>query len=447
MARIVIAGLGAGGFAALLSARKTDRDAEIIVIDEKDYDLMHPCGIPYAVEGAIGSFSALKHDLSLPGMRVAQYRNYRAARLDVENKIVFADSIFSGEEEKVSYDRLIVATGSRALVPPVEGLRERIGKGAYTVSSPDEAERVRAAARANPDTFVIGAGAIGLELASALSDIGCRVIVVEMLDSLFPKSLDPDMAEILKQYLDEKKITFMMGSKVEAVRGVGKVEEVVVDGEEFPCGLLIIGAGVRPNLDLVGDCGIATTQMGIVTDERMAAGAAGVFAVGDCAQTFDVFFRKPCWIPLSSIAYRQGTVAGANAAGGDMKFGGVAGAFVSKVGEMEVAAVGLTTAAAKGAGFNPIFGKIKDLTRPDWYPNGREIHVKVIIDRETRRVLGAQAIGVIGAAWRINVVSAAICAGMTADQLSGIELAYCPPVSQTYDALTKAVDLAIRKIK
>lgn len=447
MARIVIVGLGAGGFAAILSARKTDRDAEIIVIDEKDYDLMHPCGIPYAVEGAIGSFSSLKHDLNLPGMRVAQYKNYRANRIDIENKIVFATSTFSGDEESVKYDRLIIATGARSVVPPVEGLRERIGKGAYTATSPDEAEHIRTAARANPEAFVIGAGAIGLELASALTDIGCRVTVVEMLETLFPKSLDPDMAAILRQYLEDKKITFRMGARLEAVGGEGKVEEVVIGGEKFACGLIVIGAGVKPNTDLVQNTAIETSQMGIVTDKRMQTSAPDVYAVGDCAQTFDIITKKPCWTPLSTIAYKQGTIAGTNAAGGNAEFEGVTGAFVSKVGEMEVASAGMTTATAKEAGFNTVFGKIKDMSRPDWYPNGREIHVKVIIEKDSRKVLGAQAIGVIGAAWRVNVVSAAISAGMTADQLSNIELAYCPPVSQTYDALTKAVDLAIRKIK
>jgi NADPH-dependent 2,4-dienoyl-CoA reductase/sulfur reductase-like enzyme len=179
----------------------------------------------------------------------------------------------------------------------------------------------------------------------------------------------------------------------------------------------------------------------------MATSAPDVYAVGDCAQTFDAFQKKPGWIPLSTIAYKQGSIAGANAAGGSVRFPGVIGAFVSKIGEMEVAAVGYSAASAEQAGYKPVFGKIKDLTRPEWYPSGRAINFKVVADRATRRVLGAQAVGVAGAAWRVNVVSAAIAAGMTIDQLGDVELAYCPPVSQTYDTITKAVDLAIRKMK
>jgi NADH oxidase (H2O2-forming) len=448
MARIVIIGLGAGGFAAILSARKTSRDAEVAVIDEKDYDLMHPCGIPYVVEGAIGDFTSLKHDVNLPGMRVAHYKNYRASGIDVGNKTVIATNLFSGEDEKISYDKLIIASGSTAIVPPIDGLHELMDKGAYTVSNPDEAERLRTSAKATREAVVLGAGAIGLEIASALSDIGCKVTLVEMLGHVFPRVLDPDTAGVLEQYLqDEKKIVLKLGARLESVRGKGKVEEVVVNGETIPCGMLVVAAGVKPNIEIAREAGIETTPVGIVTDERMATSAPGIYAVGDCARTFDALMKKPCWMPLSTVAYRQGTVAGANAAGGEDKYAGVAGAFVSKVGEMEVASVGFSVTSAEQAGFKPVFGKIKDLTRPDWYPNGRVINFKIVADRKTRRVLGAQAIGVAGAAWRVNVVSTAMMAGMTLDQLAEVELAYCPPVSQTYDTITKAVDLAIRKIK
>ena len=222
---------------------------------------------------------------------------------------------------------------------------------------------------------------------------------------------------------------------------------MIVNGEAIPCGLLVVAAGVKPNIELAREAGIDTTPTGIKTDVFLRTSSPDVYAIGDCAQTFDALQLKPSWVPLSTIAYKQGTVAGANAAGAKLDYPGVTGAFVSKVGEMEVAAVGLSVAGAELAGYKPVFGKIKDQTRPDWYPNGREINFKVVADRETRRVLGAQAVGVMGAAWRVNVVSTAITGGMTIDQLGDVELAYCPPVSQTYDTITKAVDLAIRKIK
>ncbi|HOY62964.1 MAG: putative NADH oxidase [bacterium ADurb.Bin236] len=446
MAKIVIVGLGAGGFAAILAARKTDRNAEIVVIDRKDYDLMHPCGIPYAVEGAIGSIDSLKHDLNMKAMRVAHYKNYIADNINLAEKTVRAHSAFSGDEEFFAYDKLIISTGSTPLVPPVEGLEALLGKGAFTVATPEDASRLRAAARAIGKALVIGAGAIGLETASALSDMGCETTVVETLGGVFPRALDPDMAAILQQYLEEKKIALRLGSSVQAVRGSTQVEEAVVDGETVPCSIVVVGAGVRPNSALAADAGLNVSRFGVVTDEKMLSSDPSVYAVGDCAETFDLIRKHRCWMPLSTIAYRQGTIAGANAAGADETYKGVVGAFVSKVGEMEIAAVGLTSQAAVAAGFDPVIGKLKDLTRPDWYPNGREITVKVIADKATRKVLGAQAVG-SGAAWRVNVVSAAISSGMSLEQLSDVELAYCPPVSQTYDCLSKAADLAIRKIK
>jgi len=443
----VIIGLGAGGFAAVLSARKTDRNAEIVVIDEKDYDLMHPCGIPYLIEGAIGSVGNLKHDLNLPGMRVAHYKNYRAMQIDRANKIVTSRNIFSGEDQDVSYDKLIISTGSIPVIPPVDGIKEFIGKGVFTAVDPEDAEHIRKMSRTAPCAVVLGAGAIGLEIASALSDNGCEVTVVEMLDHAFPKALDPDMAKLLHEYLEEKGIVLKMGSRVEGVQGGECLDKVIVDGEEVPCKFLILGAGARPNVELAKNAGIETGPLGIATDKSMLTSDKDIYAIGDCAQTYQMISGEPGIMPLSTVAYKQGTVAGASAAGADIAFPGIIGAFVSKVGEMEVASVGMNMEAAKKAGYEPVFGKIKDSSRPDWYPNGKEINLKVIVDKVSRKVLGAQAVGFSGAAWRINVVSASIYSGHTVDQLGEIELAYCPPVSQTYDALTKAADLAARKIR
>jgi NADH oxidase (H2O2-forming) len=222
---------------------------------------------------------------------------------------------------------------------------------------------------------------------------------------------------------------------------------VTVGGEELPADILVVAAGVRANSELASAAGIQTGRVGIVIDERMETSSPNIFAVGDCVQTKSIIDGKDFTLQLSTTAYRQGTVAGTNAAGGGAQYTGVTGAFVSKVGELEVAAVGYTSEFAAALGYKPIFGKIKDTTLYDWYPGGREITVKVVADSDSGRVLGAQAVGETGAASRVNVVSTAIVTGMTLDKMSELELAYCPAVSQAYDPLVKAVDLALRKRK
>lgn len=443
MARIVIVGLGAGGFAAILAARRTDRAVEITVIDDKPYDLMHPCGLPYAVEGVIEDFEKLRHDLHLDRMRVDVLRPFRAERIDTTAGTVDARSD-TGETRTVSYDTLILATGARPFIPPVPGLETLIGKSAFTVASPEDAEALHGAAKPGMRAVCLGAGAIGLETAVALRRLGLDVTVVEMLSHVFPRALDPDIADLVREHLESLGIRVLCGVKLEAVTGDDRLESVRVGAEDMPADLLVIAAGVRANAEIAAAAGIDAAG-GIPVNDRMETSTPGVYAIGDCARTQSIIDGRPFTMQLSTTAYRQGTVAGVNAAGGNAVYPGVSGAFVSKVGDIEVAAVGYTSAFAEAAGYKPLFGKIKDGTLFDWFPGSEPITVKVIADEATSRVIGAQAVAPSGAAWRVNVASAAIHSGMTLDRMAEIELAYCPPVSQTYDPLMKAADFAIRK--
>ncbi len=445
MAKIVIIGLGAAGFAALMAAKKTDRRAEIVVIDDKTYDLMHPCGLPYAVEGVIDSFDKLKHQLNLAKMKVGHIRPFRAKRIDPARGNVTAVNESTGEELAVDYDSLIIATGARTFIPPVPGLADFIGRGVFTVSTPEDAAGLRDVARIGGRAVCIGAGAIGLETAVALRRCGMEVTVAEMLPGVMPRALDADIASVLQAHLESLGIKVMCGAKVDEICGTDKVEKVVIDGEEQDAGIVVAAAGVRANTEIAATAGAETGNVGIVVDENMKTTVDGIYAAGDCVQTRALIDGKPFTLQLSTTAWAQATIAGTCAAGGDAKYPGVTGAFVSRVGELDVAAVGYTLAFAKTLGYEPVFGKIKDMTLYDWYPGGTEITIKVVADKKTGRVLGAQAVGASGAASRVNVVSTAIAAGMTLEQMSRLELAYCPAVSQAYDPLIKAVDFAIRK--
>lgn len=445
MANIVIIGLGTAGFAAVLAAKKTDRKVQITVIDDKTYDLMHPCGLPYAVEGVIDSFDRLRHPLHLEKMNVRQLNPYRVSAIDSRKRIVTAAGA-DGEME-VPYDKLLISVGARPFVPPVPGVRELTGKGVFTVSTPEDSSALREYAKAGMNAVCLGAGAIGLETAVALRAAGLNVTIVEMLDWVMPRALDSDMAAVIQEHLEEKGIRVLCGKKLDEARGAGKLESVIVGGEEIATDVLVAAAGVRANVEAAAAAGIEVGKVGIVVNERLETSVPGIYAAGDCIQTRSIIDGADFTLQLSTTAYRQGTVAGANMAGGDAVYPGVSGAFVSKIGELEAAAVGYTQEFARARGYQAIMGKIKDTTLYDWYPGGAPLTVKVVADGETGKVLGAQAVGASGAASRINVVSTAIKAGMTLEQMSGLEFAYCPAVSQAYDPITKAVDLALRKMK
>lgn len=445
MGRIVIVGLGAAGFSAVMAAKKTDRKAEITVVDEKSYDLMHPCGLPFAIEGVIDTFDKLKHALSLEKMKVEHVKPFRVTGVDADAGSLKARSESGGEEIDIGYDRLIIATGARPSIPPVPGLADFAGRGVFTVSTPDDACAIRDAATCGGTALCIGAGAIGLETAVALKRCGMDVIVAELLPSVMPRALDPDMASVVQSYLEEEGMDVRCGAGVEEVRGDGAVREAVTGGETIETGLVVAAAGVRANTDVARAAGADIGETGIVVDNRMKTTVEGIYAAGDCAQTRSVIDGEPFTLQLSTTAWAQASVAGVNAAGGEARYPGVAGAFISKVGRLEVAAVGYTSEYAKTLGYETVFGKIRDNTLYDWYPGGTEITVKVIADKKSGRVLGAQAVGESGAAARVNVASTAIAAGMDLDGMSRLELAYCPAVSQAYDPLIKAVDFALRK--
>ncbi len=438
--KIVIIGLGTAGFAAALAIRKVDRKAEIAIIDKKDFDLLHLCGLPYVLERKLHSFSKLQHDIHAKMMNIKVINRSLATKIDHDNRIVIYKNLGSNQENKISYDRVIISPGSYTFVPPIEGVDNNLY--IHTVSNLKDTEKLDRAIEQARSAVVIGAGAIGLETAHALKKRDLKVTVIDMLPSTFPKSIDPDISKILEEYLKKKQIDLKLGRKLEKI----SKKKIYLDGEQIESDIIVMATGVRPRIRLAGDSGIPTDKSGIIVDERLETGIKDIYAAGDCITVDSIITKKkfPAW--LATTAYKQGTVAGINAAGGDARFPGTTGAFVSVIGDMEVAAVGLNSLFAEKFGYDIAVGKSTGLDLPDWMPGGQELTVKVIADKQTKKIIGAQAIGK-GAASRVNVVAAAIRAGMSLKRFSDTEFAYCPAVSQAYDVLSSAVDVALRKTK
>ncbi len=438
--RIIIIGLGFGGFSAARAARGRDRNAEIIVLESrKEYDGFSPCGIPYAIEGEV-PLGSLIHDYGLDKMRIQVKLGYEALGIDTDAKTVKVMGPEGGES--LSYDSLIISAGSSPFVPPVSGADLQ---GVFVVSTPEDGRRISEAATSSKDAVVVGAGAIGLETAYALKKKGLNVTVVEMLDRPLPNSLDRDMAAILQDSMEYGGIKMLMGKRLEAINGPEKVKSVAVDGEQIPADMVIMSVGVRPSIKFLENSGIEIGR-GIITDERMRTSAPDVYAVGDCVESFSLIdgSRGNCW--LATAAHHQGSVAGINAAGGDAKYPGYLCTFVSRIGRLEVAATGYTADRAKSLGYEVVSGKAKGLDRPHWYPGAEEVSVKVIADKKDGRILGAQVAGA-NAGQRVNTFSALITAGATVERAEMLELSYSPPVSDVYDPVVTALEVCARKLR
>lgn len=445
--KIVIIGLGVGGFIAAKTAKKVNSSAEITIIDEKEYDMFSACGLPFAMEGIVRDFEELKHSLPTAEMGMTKLLGHRATAIDPEQRVVVALDMESGETRSIPYDSAIIATGAAPFVPPIPGAHELMGQGVFVVSNPENAKDVIDHLGDISSAVVVGAGAIGLEVCVAIAAHGIDVTVVEMLAHAFPKAIDPDIAKILGKYLKKSGIKLMMDAAVETISGDAKVTSVTVNGETIPAEMVIMASGVRANWGLAMDAGCELGDFGVRTSAKMETSVSGIYAVGDCVETVSPINHKPWMSQLSTTAYRQGIVAGTNAAGGYDTFDGSLTTFVSVIGEMEVAATGFNQFSAKSAGYEVVVGKASDLARPEWYPGVSEITVKILADVRTGRILGGQAVGKEGAAARVNLISLAIKGGMNLHDLYGAELAYCPAVSVAYDPLSKACEFAIRKMK
>ena len=442
--KIVIIGLGTGGLYASRAASQIDRNAEVTIIERRDYDIFSPCGLPYAIEGLV-DFDDLKH--SVPSTRrLHKLLKHEALSIDAEGKQVEVKNLESGEVFRIEYDSLIIATGGRPKILPIPGAGEFLGRGVHVVSNPENSRELREAALRSRSAVVVGGGGVGLEIAIALKRLGLDVSVTKRTPPPFPRNLDPDMGGIITDYLKNHGLNILFGRGIDRINGGDHVESVEIAGETIPADIVVMAVGVQPESEIALKAGMATERGAIVTDERMETSVKDVYAIGDVALTFSGIDRKPAKMNLATTAFKQAVVAGTNAAGGDMDYEGSLGTFVSYIGVLEVACTGYNTSTAEKHGYKVITGRTNMKIKPRWMPGAKDISIKLVVEAETGRILGGQAIGEEGAAWRINVVALAIKSKMTIQEFSTIELAYCPAVSDLYDPLLVAADSVIRRL-
>lgn len=408
--------------------------------------MFSPCGIPYAIEGHVKSFEELKH--SVPTTRSLQIRlQSEALEVDADGKKVLIRNNEDGSEEWLGYDKLILATGSKPKILPVPGAEEFLGKGVYVVTTPEEGELLQSAARKAKTAAVIGGGAIGMEIALALKHLGLEVHITKRSEPALPRNLDPDMGKLLTEHIAEKGLNIYFGQGIDSINGKDKVESVTISGEEIPVDIVVMAAGVDSNIDLAEKIGVECERGSIKTNKKMETNVPDIYAIGDNCWSHNMIDGSPARIALATTAYRQAMVAGVNAAGGNSVYDGTLGTFVTYVGDYEVSATGYNSSSAEDAGFDVVAGRANTVNKPEWIPDAKHISIKVVADAKTGRLLGGQAIGEEGTDWRINMIALGIKKEMTLEEFASVELAYCPPVSELYDPLLMATDVALRRLE
>jgi len=437
--RLVVIGADAGGMTSASQARKRRgaESLEIVALDRGRYASYSACGIPYWIGGLVGSVDALlartvdefrKQDIEV---RLRQ----EAVGLDLDAGVVTVHDHETGGDYALGFDQLVLGTGAVPVRPDIAGFD---APGVYGVQTLDDGEAVRAAVAADGASraVVVGGGYIGLEMAEAFVERGLEVTVVEAAPQPM-STLDPDVGALVAEAVRDLGITLHSDEQVTEIRtgAGGEAIGVVTAEREIPADVVVLGLGVRPNTALARDAGVKIgVTGGIVTDKRMrTASHRNVWAAGDCVQTVNRVSSVPVHVPLGTHANKQGRVVGINIGGGYATFPGVVGTAVTRVCSLEVARTGLREAEAEQAGLRFVSTLTESTTRAGYFPGARPITIKMIAEKRSGRLLGAQIVGEEGAAKRIDVLATAIWNEMTVEEVSGLDLSYAPPFAPVWD--------------
>jgi len=445
--RIIIIGAHAAGVDAASAARKTDHTAEITLMTEEPHCGYSRCGLPFVIGGQIPSFPSLIvfSPAFFQMMKITLKTETKATAINTQNKTVETVDK-TGKTETLPYDSLVLATGAGPFMPPIKGKEKQ---GILSLRTLEDGEKIDQAVKNGAKTaLIMGAGLIGLETAVGLQERGLKVTVVEMLPQVLPQMLDADMAKAIQEMLEEKGITILTGKAVEEITGGERAAGVVAGGQQYDADLIISAFGVRANTQLAQNVGIALGDTkAIKTNARMETSAKDVYAVGDCAESTHIVTQKPALVQLGTVAVRHGKVAGINAAGGYSLFTGVLNSSVSRLYGTDIGSTGLTEAAAQRARIETVTGTITSRTKADYYPGALPIKVKLVVEKESRKIIGAQIIGGEEVTQRINAISFAIQKQMTARELSKADTAYAPPVCETWEPLVLAAEMVLLKLR
>ncbi|MCW4008663.1 MAG: FAD-dependent oxidoreductase [Candidatus Bathyarchaeota archaeon] len=445
--RIIIIGANAAGVEAASAARKKDHTAEITLITEEKTAGYSRCGLPFVIGEQIPSFKDLivYSQAYFQMMKLNLKTETKATAINTKDKTVTAVDK-TGATDTLQYDSLVIATGANAFTPPIKGSEKQ---GIHSLRTLEDGERIlQAVQNGAKSAVVMGAGLIGLETGVALTERGLKVTVVEMLPQILPQMLDADMAKLVQEHLQEHGMRILTEKAVEEFLGGDKVTAIMAGGEKIEADLFLSAFGVRANTKLAAEAGIPLGETrGIKTNARMETEVKDVYAVGDCAETPHLITHKPVCQQLGTVAVKQGKVAGINAGGGYALFPGVLGSAVTRLFNIEAGVTGLTEAAAKRAGIEVITGAISSKTRADYYPNALPIKIKLIVEKESQRIIGAQIVGGEEVTQRINALSFAIQKGMTVRELAKADTAYAPPLNETWEPMILAAEMVLMKLR
>ena len=449
--RLVVIGGDAAGGSAASQAKKRRPDLDVVVFERGRATSYSACGIPFWIAGTV------EHEADLVARTPEQHRangldvrmRTEVVGIDTDKGVVHWRELDGGAEGTEPYDDLVYATGSVPMRPPVEGID---ADGVYGVQVLDDGVALRAELDSGrvQRVVVVGGGYIGLEIAEACRIRGLDVTVVDRSPTPVG-TFDPDIGSYIARALSAEGIEMVLSDGVAGidVGPDGRARAVVTEsGRELPADLVVLGLGVRPDVRLAREAGIPLgTSGGIAVDARMRTQVPGVWAAGDCVESVHRLSGQRIVVALGTHANKQGRVAGINIGGGYATFPGVIGTAITRTCSVEAARTGLAEHEAGAAGYRFVTAAVDSTTKAGYFPGARPIRVKMIAEKRSGRLLGAQVVGEEGAAKRVDALAICIWNEMTVDEILSLDLSYAPPFAPVWDPVLIAARKASEAVE
>lgn len=449
---VVIIGAVALGPKVACRLRRLDPEANITLIDRDNLISYGGCGIPYYVGGDVNDIEDLYKTSSHAIRDKEFFKNCKGINVLTRVDVIGIDRyarrlkihhLESGEKEDLAYDKLVIATGASPVIPPFPGTElPRV----FTVANLHDAENIKKLMIQGKvgSAVVIGAGAIGLEISEALTDLwGIETTLIEMEDQVMPTLLGRCIARITEKEMEKKGVKLLLSERVVQITGDQGDRKCIVktSRSSLVVDIVVLAAGVRPNTGLATDAGISVgTSGGIAVDHRMRTNDPHIYAGGDCVEVGNLVSGENMLMALGSLANRQGRVIATNIHGGQSHFRGTVGTFCIKVFDFGIAKAGLTCRQAKKAGFDPVYAVVSQADHAHFYPSSEMIYISLLADRKSRKILGVEAAGKNGDAVkaRVDAVAVLLHHGADVDEICVLEIGYAPPFASAMDVINNA---------
>jgi len=453
--KIVVIGGVAAGLKAASKARRCDPQAEITVLEKGELISYGACGLPFYLAGEVASIEDLMKTPVGVMRNAGFFKNVKnisvltqtlATSINREEKCVYAKKIADGTELILPYDQLVIATGAKPIKPDLPGINL---SNIFQLGHPNDAKEIREGLDEGKfkNAVIIGAGLVGLEVAEALHKRGLNVTVVEMKNQVFSAFLDLEIAGIVEKHITEKGVNLRSNEAVIQFNGTNTVKEVVTDKGVIPTDLVILAIGVRPNVELAKAAGLNIGLTGAITvDAYMRTNDPDIYAGGDCVENRHMLTGKMVFAPMGSTANKHGRVIGENICGGNLPFAGVLNTVAVSVLGLNIGKTGLTERDAKNLGIEYVTTIVAGHDKPHYMAGAKIITTKLIVEANSKMVLGAQAVGEGDVTKRIDVVAAILTAKGTLDMLSDADLCYAPPFNSPIDNIAVAANTIMNKI-